>query len=32
MKEETGTFHWLKHTHPPIHKRMEALRRGIYIK
>ncbi len=32
MKETTGTFHWLKNTHPPIHKRIEALRRGIYIK
>ncbi len=32
MKEETGTFHWLKHTHPPIHKRIEALRRGIYLR
>ncbi len=32
IKEETGTFHWLKHTHPPIHKRIEALRRGFYIK
>lgn len=32
MQEETGVFHWLKHTHPPMHKRIEALRRGIYIK
>ena len=32
MKEDTGTFHWLKHTHPPIHKRIEVLRRGIYLK
>lgn len=32
MKEETGVFHWLKYTHPPIHKRIEALRRGFYIK
>jgi heat shock protein HtpX len=32
MNEETGTFHWLKHTHPPIHKRIEALRRGLYLR
>ncbi len=32
MKEDTGTFHWLKHTHPPIHKRIEALRRGFYLR
>lgn len=32
MKEEVGTFHWLKHTHPPIHKRIEALRRGLYLR
>ncbi|MBW4667854.1 MAG: M48 family metalloprotease [Cyanomargarita calcarea GSE-NOS-MK-12-04C] len=32
MKEELGTFHWLKHTHPPIHKRIEALRRGLYLR
>jgi len=32
MKEEVGTFHWLKHTHPPIHKRIEALRRGLFLR
>lgn len=32
MSQETGTFHWLKHTHPPIHKRIEALRRGLYLR
>lgn len=32
MTEETGVFHWLKHTHPPIHKRIEALRRGTFLK
>jgi heat shock protein HtpX len=32
MKETTGMFHWWKNTHPPIHKRIEALRRGTYIK
>ncbi|MBO3460368.1 M48 family metallopeptidase [Aetokthonos hydrillicola Thurmond2011] len=32
MTQETGVFHWLKHTHPPIHKRIEALRRGFYLR
>ncbi|MBR8839640.1 MAG: M48 family metalloprotease [Stigonema ocellatum SAG 48.90 = DSM 106950] len=32
MKDETGIFHWLKHTHPPIYKRIEALRRGLYLR
>jgi len=31
-KDDTGAFHWLKQSHPPIHKRIEALRRGLYLK
>jgi heat shock protein HtpX len=32
MKEQSGTFHWLRYTHPPLHKRIEALRRRVYIR
>jgi Zn-dependent protease with chaperone function len=32
MNQEIGIFHWLKHTHPPIHKRIEVLRRGLYLR